>query len=385
MTPTRREVLVSGGAIAAGSTFTSIAETRAGSAVDASKADSNSEPLCLSDFEPLAKAKIPPMGWEYMTAGAADELTLKWNSEAYQRLRLKPRILVDVSRLDTSIVLLGRQHSVPILLAPVASHKLYHPEGEIATVRGASSADVTLVVTTPASTSLEDVAAAAKTPLWFQVYVQRDRDFTRALIQRAEKAGYQALCLTVDSPVFGARNREERAHVKYPGLPNLQGLKDSQAGVYLAKGQDIYSPISDPTVTWKTIEWMRSVTKLPIVAKGVLNPDDAELAIKSGVSAIIISNHGGRNLDPLPPTIDVLRQSQTKWPSVFLSWWTAASAGGPTCSRPRARRQCSTDRAALYMGVGRGRRSWSHEGCEHPAARVRNGDGTHRTHQHREH
>jgi 4-hydroxymandelate oxidase len=306
MKPTRRDVLISGGAIAAGSTFTAAAETVVGSAVDASKADSNSEPLCLTDFEPLAKAKIPPMGWEYMTAGAADELTLKWNSQAYQRLRLKPRILVDVSQLDTSIVLLGRQHSVPILLAPVASHKLYHPEGEIATARGASAADVTLVVTTPASTSLEDVAAAAKTSLWFQVYVQRDRGFTRALLQRAEKAGYQALCLTVDSPVFGARNREERAHVKYPGLPNLKGLAEGKAGVYLAKGQDIYSPISDPTVTWKTIEWMRSVTKLPIVAKGVLNPDDAELAIKSGVAAIIVSNHGGRNLDTLPPTIEVL-------------------------------------------------------------------------------
>jgi 4-hydroxymandelate oxidase len=145
-----------------------------GDLTGSAKAEVSAAPLCLTDFEPLAKAKIPSMGWEYMSAGAADELTLKWNTEAYQRLRLRPRILVDVSHLDTSIVLLGRRHSVPIVLAPVASHKLYHPEGEIATVRGASAADVTLAVTTPANTSLEDVAAAAKTPLWFQVYVQRD-------------------------------------------------------------------------------------------------------------------------------------------------------------------------------------------------------------------
>jgi 4-hydroxymandelate oxidase len=298
--------MTSGGAIAGGSTISTRAEPQKDAPNDAANTGSSSAPLCLSDFEPIAKAKIPSMGWEYMTAGAADELTLKWNAEAYQRLRLKPRILVDVSRLDTSVVLLGRKHSVPILLAPVASHKLYHPEGEIATVRGASAADVTLVVTTPASTSLEAAAEAAKTPLWFQVYVQKDRDFSSALIQRAERAGYEALCLTVDSPVFGARNREERAQVAYPGLPNLQGLKESEAGTYLAHGQDIYSPISDPTVTWETIEWMRSVSKLPIVAKGVLNPDDAELAIESGVSAIIVSNHGGRNLDTLPPTIDAL-------------------------------------------------------------------------------
>jgi 4-hydroxymandelate oxidase len=241
-----------------------------------------------------------------MSAGAADELTLKWNVEAYQRIRLKPRVLVDVSHLDTRVTLFGQEHAFPILLAPVASQKLFHPDGELATARGASSANIAMVLSCFSNTSLEDVFAAAKTPLWFHIQTQRDRGFVRELIQRADKAGYRALCFTVDFPVSGARNREARANVKLPPLPNLEGMKESKGTGLLPSGLDIYSPVLDPTPTWKILEWMRSFTNLPILVKGVLNPDDAELAVKAGASGIIVSNHGARNLDTVPATIDAL-------------------------------------------------------------------------------
>ncbi len=304
---TRRQALISAGSLATVSTLPLDSQPRTSSFATYDQViDSDAEPVCLTDFEPLAKKKMGVMGWEYMIAGAADELTLRWNTEAYQRLRLKPRVLVDVCRVDTRVRLLGQEHAYPILLAPTASQKLAHPDGELATARGASAAGIAMVLSSFSNTSLEDVFAAARTPLWFQLYTQRDRGFTRELVQRAEKAGYQALCLTVDFPISGARNREARANVKLPPLPNLEGLKESKGTSLLPTGLDIYSSVLDPTFTWNTIEWLRSFTKLPVLAKGVLNPDDAELAIKAGVSGIIVSNHGGRNLDTVPATIEVL-------------------------------------------------------------------------------
>ena len=304
---TRRQALVSVSAAAALYALPLQAEPQAvHPTTDVSKNEGSADPVCLTDFEPLAKSKMATMGWEYMSAGAADELTLKWNIESYRRIRLNPRVLVDVSHLDTRVTLFGQEHAFPILLAPAASQKLAHPDGELATARGASAAGITMVLSSFSNTSLEDVFAAAKTPLWFQLYTHRDREFTRELVQRAENAGYRALCLTVDFPISGARNREARAHVKLPPLPNLKGLKESKGTGLLPTGLDIYSPVLDPTLTWKTIEWIRSFTKLPVLVKGVLNPDDAELAVKAGVSGIIVSNHGGRNLDTVPATIDAL-------------------------------------------------------------------------------
>ena len=148
----------------------------------------STEPVCLADFEPLAKAKMPVMGWEYVSGGAADELTMKWNKEAFQRIRLKPRVLVDVSKLDTRVTLFGQEHAYPIMLAPTAAQKLTHPEGELATVRGAGAAGAAMVLSSFSNTSLEDVAAVAKTPMWFQLYAQTDHGFTRELVQRAEAA-----------------------------------------------------------------------------------------------------------------------------------------------------------------------------------------------------
>ena len=297
---TRREVLVSSGALAAVS-FLPLAKTMAQDSNPPSQAISASgpEPICLADFEPLAKAKMSAMGWEYVTAGAGDELTVRWNKEAYQRIRLRPHVLVDVSKLDTRVTLFGQEHPFPILLAPTGSQKLTHPEGELATARGASAAGTTMVLSSFSNTSLEDVAAVAKSPLWFQLYAQTDHGFTRELVQRAETGGYRALCLTVDRPIGGARNREQRADVKLGPLPNLKGLQ-------------ISGSILDAALSWKDVEWLLSFAKIPLLVKGVLNPDDADRAVKAGVAGIMVSNHGGRNLDTLPATIDALPQVADK-------------------------------------------------------------------------
>jgi len=247
--------------------------------------------LSLFDFEAEARTRVPHGAWERISGGAADEITLRWNHEAYEHLRLKPRVLVDVSKVDTRLTLFGQNLPFPILLAPTGGQKFVHPEGELAAVRGAAAADATYVISSSASMRVDDIAKAASRPVWFQLYVQKDRGFTRDLVQRAEDAGCRVHCVTVDTPTQGARNRENRAQGEMPAreLPNLMGRD------YL-----------DPTLTWKDIDWLRSFARRPVLLKGVLNPDDAAIAVKAGVAGIIVSNHGARNLDTVPATIDAL-------------------------------------------------------------------------------
>jgi 4-hydroxymandelate oxidase len=248
------------------------------------------------------------MAFEYISGGAADEITLKWNRESYDRIRLRPRIFVDVSKLDTRVKLFGQDLPFPILLAPTAYHRLVHPEGELATARGAGAAGATMVAGMLATTQIEDIARAATGPLWFQTYILKDRGFTRDLIQRAEGVGCKALCITSDSPVVGVRNRDARANFSLPPnleRANLRGLMRTGGNLRPPEG-DIYTPILDASLTWKEIDWLRSFARVPVLLKGVLNPDDAELAVKSGASGIIVSNHGARNLDTVPPTIEIL-------------------------------------------------------------------------------
>lgn len=305
MFSTRRNLLLSVGALAAASALPSVLAEAQDSSPLVTTAPATSEPICVTDFEPLAKAKMSAMSWEYITAGSGDELTLRWNKEAYQRIRLKPHVLVDVSQLDTRVKLFDSEHAFPILLAPTAAQKLVYAEGELATVRGAGAASATMVVSSFSNTSLEDVAAAAKGPLWFQLYAQTDRGFTRELVQRAEAGGYRALCLTVDTPITGTRYRERRADVKLGSLPNLTGYKGAE---FRTGSLEIFSSVLDPALSWKDVEWLRSFAKIPLLVKGVMNPEDADRAVKAGIDGIIVSNHGGRNLDTLPATIDALPQ-----------------------------------------------------------------------------
>ncbi len=265
---------------------------------------------CLTDFEDAAREMVPHMAWEFLNGGAGDEASLRWNREAFERIRLFPRVLVDVSKLDTRIELFGETLPFPILLAPVAFQRQFHPEGEVASARGAGLAGATLIAGTLSNSSLEEIAAAATAPLWFQLYVQPDRGYTRELVARAEAAGCRALCMTVDTPVLGARNREDRVQFALPpglGHPNLDGLKSAHSvNSHRPKEGDIYSMLISPDLAWKDVEWLLSFAKVPVVLKGILHPEDADRAVQTGVAGLIVSNHGGRNLDTAPASIDAL-------------------------------------------------------------------------------
>lgn len=310
MSLTRRDLLRTASAVAGGSILANTA--LAAEAAVPSPAMSTSIPpgtlFDVPDFERAAQKSLPPMAWEYISGAAADEITLRWNAEAYQKLRLKPRVLTDVSKLDTRVRLLGRELAFPILIAPTAYHKLFHPDGELATARGAGAADATMVVSSSATVSLEDVAKAATKPLWFQLYVQPNREFTAGIIRKAEAAGYEALVVTVDTPVLGPRYRELRANFALPpGMEraNLRGLA-AATNVQRPSESNIFSLNLDPTLSWADIDWIRSLTKLPVLLKGILNPDDADRACQHGVAGLIVSNHGARNLDTVPATIEAL-------------------------------------------------------------------------------
>jgi 4-hydroxymandelate oxidase len=258
----------------------------------------------LIELESLARNRMSHAVFERVNGGAGDEITLKWNREAYDRIRLRPRVLVDVSRLDTKIKLFGQDLPFPILLAPTGGHALIHPEGEIATVRGAGQADSTLVISTSASLRVEEIAKAATRPVWFQLYVDEDRERTRDLVQRAEGVGCRVLCVTVDSPINGVRNREESVQAELPvrARPNQKAAVPEMQTI----STDKYRPVRPAKLTWRDIDWLRSFARTPVILKGVLNPEDADLAVKAGVSGLIVSNHGARQLDTVPSTIDAL-------------------------------------------------------------------------------
>jgi 4-hydroxymandelate oxidase len=256
--------------------------------------------VSLSEFETHARAVMSHMAYEYVASGAADEVTLRWNRERYDEIALKPNVLVDVARVDTQTPLLGATLPFPILLAPTAYQRAVHPDGELGTARGAGAAGATYVISTATTTSLEDIATVATGPLWFQLYVQSDREFTRDVVQRAEAVGCKALCLTVDTPVLGTRDRMVRAKFQMPPdvkTPHLFDISTHARGVITPERT---------TLTWEAVDWLRSISKLPVLLKGILNPDDAERGIRAGAAGIIVSNHGARNLDTAPATIDAL-------------------------------------------------------------------------------
>jgi 4-hydroxymandelate oxidase len=254
----------------------------------------------LPQLEELARRHMPEMAYEYVAAGAADEHTVRWNREAYDRMRLRPRVLADTSGLDTRVTLLGREHPLPLLLAPTAYHRALHPEGELATARGAGAAGVTWVVSTSTNTAVEEIARAAAGPRWFQLYVQSDREFTRELVRRAEGAGCEALCLTVDTPSLGARDRQLRARFALPPGVATPHLYEVTGGP-----RTIPAPVRTP-LTWHDVEWLRALARVPLLLKGILDPDDAARAVDAGAAGVIVSNHGGRNLDTLPAALDAL-------------------------------------------------------------------------------
>jgi 4-hydroxymandelate oxidase len=249
------------------------------------------EPLNVDDYEALARERLGEIGWEYIRGGAGDETTLRENVEAFAHWKLRPRVLVDVAAVDTSTTVLGSPVSMPILIAPTALQKFADTEAEAATARAAARAGTIMVLSTSATLRPAAVAAAAPDATrWFQVYVFRDRGITQSLIDEACASGYSALVLTVDVPILGRREGALRVGFHIPDEFEVAG--------------DIFEGI-DPSVSWRDVEWIAD-HGLPVVLKGVLTPEDARMGIDHGAAAIVVSNHGGRQLDGVSASIDAL-------------------------------------------------------------------------------
>lgn len=270
--------------------------------------------VSLRDHETQASRTLDANALAYFNGGAADEITLHENQQAWQRLRLAPRVLQPLAGGHTRVPLLGRTLAHPILIAPMAHQRLAHPHGELATALAAAAQGAGLVLSTQASTPMEDVARLVlgdtdRGPLWFQLYLQPDRGFTRELVQRAEAAGYEALVLTVDAPVSGVRDRERRAGFALPpgvSAVHLHGHHAPPAAVLQPGQSALFDDLLTQAPTWDDVAWLRSITRLPVLLKGITHPLDARLALEHGAAGVIVSNHGGRTLDTLPPTAELL-------------------------------------------------------------------------------
>ncbi|NXT42419.1 HAOX2 oxidase, partial [Pelecanoides urinatrix] len=255
--------------------------------------------VCLSDFEAYAKKYLPKIAWDFFAAGADDCSTRDENILAYKRIRFRPRMLRDVSMMDIRTKLLGTEISFPVGIAPTGFHQLAWPDGEKSTARAAKAMNICYIASTYSTCTLEEIAAAAPGSLrWFQLYIHRNRAVSQQLVQRAEALGFQGLVLTADLPYTGKRRDDVRNGFRLP--PHMK-LKNLEGAFEVCK----MSPL-DPSVTWNDIYWLRSLTHLPIIIKGILTKEDAELAVRHGVQGIIVSNHGGRQLDGGPATIDAL-------------------------------------------------------------------------------
>jgi L-lactate dehydrogenase (cytochrome) len=286
----------------------------------------------VGDLRRIAKRRLPRGVFDYIDGGAEDELTLRANTEAFRRLRFRPRVLRDVGTVDARTTLLGRPLSMPLVLAPTGFTRIVDPDGELAVARAAARAGVPYTLSTLATRSIEEVAAVSDGRLWFQVYVWRDRGLVKEMINRAADAGFEALVLTVDTVVQGRRERDVRHGFTLPPQIGTDTLVDGMlhpswtwsfvraepikfanvAGKDVGDGSD---PISladyihtqfDPSLSWSDVDWLRDVWSGPIVIKGIQSVDDARLAADVGVEAIALSNHGGRQLDGAPAPIDLV-------------------------------------------------------------------------------
>lgn len=266
--------------------------------------------LNLAEVEAAARERLTALAYEYYVGGANDEVTVRENRSAFERLALRYRVLVDVSRRSTQTSVLGQSIELPVLLAPTAFHRLACDEGEIAAARAAAAAGTIMILSTASTCTIEDVGAVTG-PKWFQLYVYSDRAMTEALIARAEAASMTAIVLTVDAPVLGRRERDLRNRFHLPdgvrlanvpssgSVPIPTGHGESGLAIHFASG-------IDASLTWRDVEWLRSRTRLPVLIKGIVRGDDAARAIDHGAAGIIVSNHGGRQLDTAISTIRAL-------------------------------------------------------------------------------
>ncbi|XP_020586327.1 peroxisomal (S)-2-hydroxy-acid oxidase GLO4-like [Phalaenopsis equestris] len=263
----------------------------------------------VKEFEDLARQALPKMYYDYFRGGAEDEFTLRENVEAFQRIRLNPRVLINVSSINMSTSLLGFKLSAPILVAPTGGQKFAHLEGEVATARAAAACNTIMVLSFASSCTIEEVASSCNAVRFLQLYVYKQRYVSAKVVQRAESCGFKAILLTVDTPRLGRREADIKNKMVAIKLGNLEGLLSVDVNDEGSSNlQAFANGTLDPSLSWKDIAWLKSITKLPILIKGILTAEDARKAVEFGVSGIVVSNHGGRQLDYVPATISVLEE-----------------------------------------------------------------------------
>jgi 4-hydroxymandelate oxidase len=268
-----------------------------------------SAPVTVEEFKELARARLPAATFAYITSGSADELTLRENLAAFGRLKILPPLLTGVAKADLATTVLTQRVSLPVLLAPVAAQRMYHPQGALAAARAAAAAGTVFGVSSSAGNSAEEIAAAGEGPKWFQLYMPRDRAVARQLVARVERAGYRALILTVDLGEWKDADRRNRFALPREMLvKHLRDVGFAQVTERMSH-RDVLAfneHAWDGALTWDCFDWLRSITKLPLLIKGVLRVEDAKKAVALGLDGIIVSNHGGRRLDGMPASIEVL-------------------------------------------------------------------------------
>jgi 4-hydroxymandelate oxidase len=262
-------------------------------------------PINLFEFEAIAKERLPKEEYDYIAGGATDEISVDRNRRAFQSWALRPRVLRDVHALDLSTTVLGTQVNLPVLIAPCGGHRKAHPDGEFATYRAAAARGTIFAMSANAAVSFEELAKVAKGHLWLQMYFFRDREMTKDWLGRAKVAGYEAICVTLDSQWPPKRERNIRNNYRNARGVNFPPL-DPQAA---ARRSGRPGEGADPAATWKDLEWIKEATDLPIVAKGVMTGEDVEQCARAGADAVIVSNHGGRHLDNTLATIEVLPEA----------------------------------------------------------------------------
>jgi 4-hydroxymandelate oxidase len=264
-------------------------------------------PINLYDYEARAKQCLPHNNWEFIEAGSMDEFTTKRNRSAFEALTLRPRFLRDVGERKLATTVLGTEISLPVMVSPAGGHKLAHPDGELATARGAGMSNTLMMLSTSSHYSMEEVSAAASGPLWFQLY-HRGYEITEMLVHRAEEAGFKAVVLTVDTPVPSPKERDIRNQYVNPfPLGNFRANIEQMAAMTGAADEaPNWRPGPVPPLSWKELEWLRGLTSLPLVLKGVRTAEDAHIAVENGVNGILVSTHGGRQLDMTMGSIEMV-------------------------------------------------------------------------------
>jgi len=264
----------------------------------------DSTPINLFEFEEVARARLPKAEYDYIAGGATDEISVDRNRRAFASWALRPRVLRDVSVLDLSTTVLGTKLKLPVLIAPCGGHKRAHPDGEIATYRAAATCGTVLAVSANSNTSFEDLSKAASGHLWIQMYPFRDKELNQKWLDRAKGAGYKAVVVTLDSQWPPKRERNIRNNYR-----RTRGVNYPKSGAETPRPAGRAGEGSDPAATWKDLEWIKSASDLPVVAKGVMTGEDVELCVEAGADGVIVSNHGGRHLDNTLATIEVLSEA----------------------------------------------------------------------------